>query len=66
MDLGSMGPYRQVRNRRDALNLEDEAAVKCSAPYRAPELTQVPLPFPSFPCLRLIQVPWVLPGSASL
>jgi serine/threonine protein kinase len=42
-----MGPYRQVRSRRDALNLEEEAAIKCSAPYRAPELTQVhPTPPP--------------------
>lgn len=41
MDLGSMGSYQEVRSRRDAINLEEEAAIKCSAPYRAPELTQV-------------------------
>ena len=27
--------------RREALNLEDEAATKCSGPFRAPELYQV-------------------------
>lgn len=41
MDLGSMGSYQEIRSRRDALNLEELAAIKCSAPYRAPELTQV-------------------------
>lgn len=42
MDLGSVGPVRvQVRSRMDALRAEDEASIKCSAPYRAPELTQV-------------------------
>jgi serine/threonine kinase 16 len=41
MDLGSAGPFQQVRSRRDALNLEEDAARKCSAPYRCPELTQV-------------------------
>mmetsp|Transcript_16582 Transcript_16582/g.24947 ORF Transcript_16582/g.24947 Transcript_16582/m.24947 type:complete len:537 (-) Transcript_16582:176-1786(-) len=42
MDLGSSGPYMQVRTRREALMLEEDAAIKCSAPYRSPELTQVP------------------------
>ena len=42
MDLGSVGPSRvQIRNRLEALKAEDEASCKCSAPYRAPELTQV-------------------------
>ncbi len=27
-----------------AINLKDEASVKCSAPYRAPELMEVPYP----------------------
>jgi serine/threonine kinase 16 len=42
MDLGSVGPTRvEIRNRLEALKAEDEASCKCSAPYRAPELTQV-------------------------
>jgi serine/threonine kinase 16 len=42
MDLGSVGPARvQVRGRSQAMRVEDEASCKCSAPYRAPELTQV-------------------------
>ena len=42
MDLGSVGPSRvEVRNRMDALRAEDDASCKCSAPYRAPEITQV-------------------------
>lgn len=31
----------QVSTRREAMLLEDEASVVCSAPYRPPELTQV-------------------------
>ena len=42
MDLGSCAKARKtVDDRRGALALEDEASVKCSAPYRAPELTEV-------------------------
>eukprot|EP01041_Mallomonas_annulata_P003372 gene3372-6672_t len=42
MDLGSVTVARvEIRNRQEALNLEDLAASKTSAPYRAPELTQV-------------------------
>lgn len=42
MDMGSVGPARvQVRGRSQAMRVEDEASCKCSAPYRAPELTQV-------------------------
>ena len=42
MDLGSVGPARiPIRSRGAALDLEDSAGIKCSAPYRAPELTQV-------------------------
>eukprot|EP00607_Mallomonas_marina_P003393 CAMPEP_0182432384 /NCGR_PEP_ID=MMETSP1167-20130531/55953_1 /TAXON_ID=2988 /ORGANISM="Mallomonas Sp, Strain CCMP3275" /LENGTH=404 /DNA_ID=CAMNT_0024619823 /DNA_START=243 /DNA_END=1454 /DNA_ORIENTATION=- len=44
MDLGSVTTARvEVRSRSDAMKLEDTAASKTSAPYRAPELTQVPL-----------------------
>jgi hypothetical protein len=32
---------QQVTNRQDALLLEDEAAVMCSAPYRPPELMHI-------------------------
>lgn len=32
---------QQVSTRKDALMLEDEASVVCSAPYRPPELTSV-------------------------
>ena len=42
MDLGSVTTARvEVRTRQQALNLEETAASKTSAPYRAPELTQV-------------------------
>ena len=45
MDLGSAAPVRvEVRSHREAMNLKDEASVKCSAPYRAPELMEVPYP----------------------
>ena len=42
MDLGSAAPARRdVASKSDAMRIEDEAATKCSAPYRAPELTEV-------------------------
>ncbi|CAN0171200.1 unnamed protein product [Discosporangium mesarthrocarpum] len=42
MDVGSAClAKREVRTRQEALLLEDEASVVCSAPYRPPELTQV-------------------------
>ncbi|CAN0369274.1 unnamed protein product, partial [Phaeothamnion confervicola] len=42
MDVGSACPARrEVRNRQEALLLEEEAAIVCSAPYRPPELTVV-------------------------
>lgn len=42
MDLGSAAPAQvRVRGRQQSLLLEEEAATKASAPYRAPELTQV-------------------------
>lgn len=45
MDLGSVTAARvQVRNKREALVLEEEAASKTSAAYRAPELTSPPFP----------------------
>ena len=45
MDLGScrQNPV-QVRDRKQALNLQDYAETHCSAPYRAPELYQVDAP----------------------
>eukprot|EP00935_MAST-01C_sp_MAST-1C-sp1_P001974 g1974.t1 len=43
MDLGSAAPLKVVvRTRMDALLLQDKASVESSAPYRAPELFQVP------------------------
>ena len=43
MDLGSVAKARiSVTGRRQASMLQEEAAVKASAPYRAPELTEVP------------------------
>jgi len=47
MDLGSCAPLRvKVSTRSEALMAVDEASVKCSAPYRAPELFEVPsLPY---------------------
>lgn len=43
MDLGSVAPARiSVTSRRQASMLQEEAAVKASAPYRAPELTEIP------------------------
>jgi serine/threonine kinase 16 len=45
MDLGSVTTARiQVRNKKEALILEEEAAGKTSAPYRSPELTSPPFP----------------------
>lgn len=42
MDLGSVTTaHVTVNTRQQALDLEEEAASKTSAPYRAPELTQV-------------------------
>ena len=43
MDLGSCTALVQrVGSRKEAMNIVDEAAVKSSAPYRAPELYEVP------------------------
>ena len=43
MDLGSVAKARvNISNRRQASILQEEAAVKASAPYRCPELTEVP------------------------
>lgn len=36
-----LGYHCHSLTRREALNLEDEADTKCSAPFRAPELYQV-------------------------
>ena len=45
MDLGSVTTARvPIRNKREALNLEEEAASKTSAAYRSPELTSPPFP----------------------
>ncbi|XP_014668450.1 PREDICTED: serine/threonine-protein kinase 16-like [Priapulus caudatus] len=42
MDLGSAGPLQvEVKTASDALQLQDEAAERCSMPYRAPELFHV-------------------------
>eukprot|EP00948_MAST-09A_sp_MAST-9A-sp1_P002848 g2848.t1 len=42
MDLGSCSEIEQsVISHSAAMQLQDEAAQKCTAPYRAPELTQV-------------------------
>mmetsp|Transcript_3284 Transcript_3284/g.6693 ORF Transcript_3284/g.6693 Transcript_3284/m.6693 type:complete len:559 (-) Transcript_3284:20-1696(-) len=42
MDVGSVAPsFVEVKTKTDALNIEEEAASKCSAPYRCPELTSV-------------------------
>ncbi|CAM9484570.1 unnamed protein product [Hapterophycus canaliculatus] len=42
MDVGSAClARREVSTRKEALLLEDEASVVCSAPYRPPELTSV-------------------------
>jgi serine/threonine kinase 16 len=42
MDFGSMAPAeRQVKNRIEALILQDEAAQFSTVPYRAPELFDV-------------------------
>lgn len=47
-DLGSVAPARvSVATRQQALAVEDEAACKTSAAYRAPELSQAPQP----PCV---------------
>ena len=41
-DLGSMAASRvEVRTRQEALMVLDEASIKVSAPYRAPELTEI-------------------------
>ena len=43
MDFGSINKARmEIRNRKDSLAAEDEAAIKTSAAFRPPELTQVP------------------------
>eukprot|EP00124_Ichthyophonus_hoferi_P005406 Ihof_evm1s775 gene=Ihof_evmTU1s775 len=43
MDFGSMGKARvNIKNRKDALALQDLAAERCTMPYRAPELFDVP------------------------
>lgn len=45
MDLGSVTTARRhISTRKEALNVEEEAASKTSAPYRPPELTSVPNP----------------------
>lgn len=45
MDFGSLAVAKmQISNRQDALRVEDEASVKTSAAYRAPELTSPPMP----------------------
>jgi hypothetical protein len=45
MDLGSVTTARvDVKTRQQALNAEEEAAQKTSAPYRCPELTSTPNP----------------------
>ena len=45
IDLGSVAPARvRIASRRDALLLAEEAAVRSSAPYRAPELWEPPPP----------------------
>ncbi|GMH86833.1 hypothetical protein TrST_g12241 [Triparma strigata] len=42
MDVGSAARANvEVKNRTEAINLEEEAGTKCSAPYRAPELFEV-------------------------
>ena len=44
MDLGSAAKREvQVKSRQHALMIKDEASVKSSAPYRAPELIEVPV-----------------------
>ncbi|KJE97963.1 NAK protein kinase [Capsaspora owczarzaki ATCC 30864] len=43
MDFGSMAPARvKITSRLEALQLQDLAAEKCTMPYRAPELFDVP------------------------
>lgn len=45
MDLGSCARLSMsIETRRDAMLLQEEADSKCSAPYRAPELFDVPVP----------------------
>jgi serine/threonine kinase 16 len=45
MDFGSCTQSEiSIKNRSDALKLEDEASIKTSAAYRSPELTSPPLP----------------------
>ena len=45
MDLGSVTTARiPIRNKKEALQLEEEAACKTSAAYRSPELTSPPFP----------------------
>ena len=42
MDFGSMTEACcNIKTRKDALALQDEAAVHCTLPYRAPELFEV-------------------------
>jgi len=43
MDLGSCSNSSiKISGRKEALMLQDEASVKCSAPYRSPEFIEVP------------------------
>lgn len=43
MDLGSVSKARcTIRSRREALELQEKCAQECTAPYRAPELFEVP------------------------
>eukprot|EP00121_Abeoforma_whisleri_P010443 Awhi_evm1s9632 len=42
IDFGSMCKARvKIKNRREAMILQDDAAERCSMPYRAPELFDV-------------------------
>eukprot|EP00803_Ostreobium_quekettii_P007595 evm.model.scf_2946.2 EVM.evm.TU.scf_2946.2 scf_2946:6198-11456(+) len=44
-DLGSVGSVKvQISNRAEAVALQEEAQALCTAPYRAPELFDVPSP----------------------
>ncbi|BDA48777.1 Serine/threonine-protein kinase 16 [Coccomyxa sp. Obi] len=43
MDFGSTRPARvEVKNRQQAMSIQEDAEAHCSAPYRAPELFDVP------------------------
>lgn len=42
-DFGSTRPARvEVKNRQQAMSIQEDAEAHCSAPYRAPELFDVP------------------------